>query len=76
MTFTGSTPPSVVGYGPRQRRLKGVRDIMLQHLRCLHSGYDIRDLPTDPTDGATVCPECGCAWKLDGTQAVEERGDG
>ena len=35
-------------------------------LRCPHCGYDIRGLPTDPEDGATICPECGCAWQLDG----------
>ena len=39
---------------------------MLKHLRCPHCGYDLRLLPTDPADGATVCPECGCAWQLDG----------
>jgi transcription initiation factor TFIIIB Brf1 subunit/transcription initiation factor TFIIB len=37
---------------------------MLKHRRCPHCGYDIRGLPVDPQDGATVCPECGCAWEL------------
>lgn len=49
----------------RRARAKLVCAIMLQHLRCPHCGYDIRALPTDPVDGATICPECGCAWKLD-----------
>jgi transcription initiation factor TFIIIB Brf1 subunit/transcription initiation factor TFIIB len=38
---------------------------MLEHRRCPHCGYDLRMLPTDPDDGSTVCPECGCAWGLD-----------
>ena len=43
---------------------KKIRRAMLNHLRCPHCGYDIRGLPTDPEDGVTVCPECGCAWQL------------
>ncbi len=34
-------------------------------------GYDLRMLPSDPADRATVCPECGHAWKLDGTPDVK-----
>jgi hypothetical protein len=45
-------------------RFDHVAAAMLKHLRCPHCGYDIRNLPVDPADGATVCPECGCAWKL------------
>jgi hypothetical protein len=41
-----------------------VAAVMLKHLRCPHCAYDLRLLPTDPKDGATVCPECGCAWHL------------
>ena len=48
----------------RRARAKLVCAAMLKHLRCPHCGYDIRCLPTDPADGATVCPECGCAWRL------------
>ncbi len=48
------------GYG-RSRR---VRQVMLQHRRCPHCGYDLRLLPVSPEDGATVCPECGYAWRL------------
>jgi hypothetical protein len=36
--------------------------VLLAYRRCPHCGYDIRALPEDPADGATVCPECGCAW--------------
>lgn len=45
-------------------RKRHIRSIMLKHLRCPHCGFDIRGLPVDPADGATVCPECGCAWPL------------
>ena len=48
----------------RRARAKHIYTVMLAHLRCPHCGYDIRGLPTDPTDGTTLCPECGCAWNL------------
>jgi hypothetical protein len=60
--------PWLIWMGAKAARSKRVRRVMLQHLRCPHCGYDIRGLPTDPTDGATVCPECGCAWTLDAPQ--------
>ncbi len=41
-----------------------VASVMLEHRHCPRCGYDIRSLPADTEDGATVCPECGCAWKL------------
>ena len=50
----------------KRARLKRACTIMLKHHRCPHCGFDIRGLPTDPEDGATVCPECGCAWRLGG----------
>jgi len=61
---------ALVWYFSRRVRLKRVHRILLKYIRCPHCGYDLRMLPTDPTDGATVCPECGCAWRLDDT-AVE-----
>jgi len=48
----------------RRARSKTICGVMLKHLRCPHCGYDIRGLSTDTEDGATVCPECGCAWSL------------
>lgn len=48
----------------KQARFGRIRKIMLKYLRCPHCGYDLRKLPVDSDDGATVCPECGCAWKL------------
>jgi hypothetical protein len=50
--------------GKRARRPRVV-PIMLKHRRCPHCGYDMRDLTPDEKDGATVCPECGCAWAPD-----------
>jgi hypothetical protein len=51
--------------GARRVRSKRVRTVMLRYRRCPHCGYDLRGSPSDPDDGATVCPECGCAWQLD-----------
>ena len=59
----------------RRARHERIRRIMLKHLRCPHCGYDIRGLPTDAKDGATICPECGVAWRLEDSQAVERRGN-
>jgi len=49
----------------RQQRFKLIRTGMLRHHRCPHCGYNLHGLTADPGDGATVCPECGCAWRLD-----------
>ena len=57
----------LVWYFSRRVRLKRVHRILLKYIRCPHCGYDLRMLPTDPADGATVCPECGCAWRFDTT---------
>jgi hypothetical protein len=46
-------------------RFRRISKIILKHNRCPHCGYDLRMLPVDPADGATVCPECGCAWRLE-----------
>ena len=46
--------------GTRGVRFQRIRRIMLEHRRCPHCGYDLKGLPIDATDGATVCPECGC----------------
>jgi hypothetical protein len=60
----------------RRARLARIQQIMLKHLRCPHCGYDIRGLPADPVDGATVCPECGCAWTLENSPATGGQGIG
>jgi len=58
--------PWIMWYKIKQARFGNVATAMLKFSRCPHCGYDLRLLPTDPADGATVCPECGCAWKLEG----------
>jgi hypothetical protein len=58
---------AVFWFGTRNVRHQRIGTVMLRHLRCPHCGYDLRMLPADPADGATICPECGSAWRLDGT---------
>ncbi len=60
----------------KRGRFRKTAAAMLKYARCPHCGYDIRELPADPSDGATVCPECGCAWRLDDFQAVGEHRSG
>jgi hypothetical protein len=57
----------------RSVRRQRIGTVMLGHLRCPHCGYDLRFLRPDPIDGATVCPECGSAWKLDTTMEEATR---
>jgi hypothetical protein len=56
----------------RRARAARIQALMLAHLRCPHCGYDIRGLPAGTSDGATVCPECGCAWQLSRETAPRE----
>ncbi len=49
----------------KRARHERICRVMLEYLRCPHCGYDLRGLPSDPADGATVCPECGCAWMME-----------
>jgi predicted Zn-ribbon and HTH transcriptional regulator len=60
----------------RCARVNRIRAAMLAHRRCPHCGYDIRLLPTNPADGATVCPECGSAWILPEDSPASPSGDG
>lgn len=52
-------------FATRRAQRSRVCAALLSHRRCPHCGYDLRHLPTNPSDGATVCPECGCAWVID-----------
>lgn len=58
------TLPWIIWYGVKRKRFGHVTAVMLRYLRCPYCGYDLRGLPTDPVDDATVCPECGCAWRM------------
>lgn len=49
----------------RNARLHRAPSVMIEHRVCPHCGYRLGGLPVDPVDGATVCPECACAWRLD-----------
>jgi hypothetical protein len=50
----------------RSKYLGRIATVMLEHRRCPHCGYDLHGLSVDPADGATLCPECGCAWHVPG----------
>jgi len=63
LVFLCSIPFSA-WYRIKRSRFGKVAAAMLKYLRCPHCGYDLRLLPADPEDGATICPECGCAWQL------------
>jgi predicted RNA-binding Zn-ribbon protein involved in translation (DUF1610 family) len=63
----------VVWFSSRFVRRKKVSRILLRHSHCPHCGYDLHGLPADEEDGATICPECGCAWRLDTSQTYEEK---
>jgi hypothetical protein len=56
--------PIVLWAHARQARFRKIRRVMLAHRHCPHCGYDLRGLPPDEHDGATVCPECGCGWRM------------
>ena len=56
--------PFSAWYRTKWSRFGKIAAAMLKYLRCPHCGYDLRLLPADPAAGATVCPECGCAWQL------------
>jgi len=58
----------------RRLRFGHVKAAMLRHGRCPHCGYDLKNLAVDERDGATVCPECGCGWKLSDEATERRRG--
>lgn len=56
----------------RRARFGKVTRAMLKYRRCPHCGYDLHALPVADEDGATICPECGCAWMLPESDTDEE----
>jgi len=62
--FFFCVPPWLAWIVSKRARFGKVAAAMLKFRRCPHCGYDLRLLLADPADGATVCPECGCAWLL------------
>ncbi len=71
-TFYMLILPFTIWGGIRKKRFNMLAAAMLKHCCCPHCGYDIRALPADPADGATVCPECGYAWLLNKPKSIEE----
>jgi hypothetical protein len=66
--------PWIIWLAIKRKRFGAVAAATLKHGHCPHCGYDLRLLPVDPADGATVCPECGCAWMLGEPVAAQQRG--
>ena len=66
--FSGVYLPLFASQQARSRRTIAA---MLKHRVCPHCGYGLAGVPVDPSDGATVCPECACAWRLDERQTTE-----
>ena len=62
--------PLILWITAKRARFGRIRRIMLAHRRCPHCGYDLRGLPVADEDRATVCPECGCAWRLSKSAAT------
>ncbi|MBL1215954.1 MAG: hypothetical protein D8M59_00495 [Planctomycetes bacterium] len=60
--------PFLIWHRARRGRLERIHTVMLRYNVCPHCGYDLHALPPDPSDGATLCPECGCAWFLDSAE--------
>ena len=56
--------PWIPWFRAKYIRFGSIAKAMLKYVRCPHCGYDLRGLPEDNGDSATVCPECGCAWQL------------
>jgi hypothetical protein len=52
-----------VRLGVTQPDLHAVRADLCDLRACLACGYDVRGVPPE-SDGCTVCPECGAAWRF------------
>ncbi|MHC5025108.1 MAG: hypothetical protein ACYTGG_14590 [Planctomycetota bacterium] len=59
----------------RRIRRRHITKALLERRRCAHCGYNLAGLETDAEDGAIVCPECACAWKLDEASVSSRAGD-
>jgi len=66
--YGGSMGLMVKLYGWRSS--KHARQAMLRAGLCPGCGYQLPDVPPD-SEGCTVCPECGAAWKLDDADVSE-----
>lgn len=56
--------PVILWSQSRRGRVRRTSAVLARWRRCAHCGYDLAGLAANPTDGATVCPECGAAWML------------
>ena len=59
----------------RRIRRRHITKALLERRRCAHCGYNLKGLESTAEEGATVCPECACAWKLDEASVAHRAGD-
>lgn len=59
----------------RRIRRRHITRALLERKRCPHCGYNLEGLAADCEDGATICPECASAWKLDARSVTHRAGD-
>lgn len=59
----------------RRIRRRRIAAAILRQGRCAHCGYDLQGLEADARDGATICPECAAAWRLDASSIAARAGD-
>ena len=64
--------PFIIWMAACQMRSARFGRVMLRHRRCPHCGHDLRGVPVEKEDHATVCPDCGCAWRLDETAPADQ----
>jgi Zn ribbon nucleic-acid-binding protein len=57
----------------RPHRPAQTRQRFLAALLCPACAHDLKDIPARD-DGVTVCPECGAAWRVEGTEGQRDEG--
>lgn len=61
----GSIAGAWITHRTHKRNARTAALLHLKKARCASCLYPLHDLPLE-SDGCTICPECGAAWKLEG----------